>query len=308
MHDNKYQKSGLIGRMNLLRSMDVVLTVADQKSMTAAAKKLGTSLPTVVRIVAELEVALSVRLFNRTTRHVSLTEDGELYCEHCRRILAEVDNLENIMAGARDEPVGQVSVTASLCFGERHVAPVLAELAKQNSGLHLRLFLADRVVDFVEEHIDIAVRIGHLQDSSLIARKIGEVQQVLCASPETVRKFGVPDHPRKLSALPCVQLYGNNAGTSWPFQEGGRRLAVAINGVFICNSVQPAVNACIDGAGYGLFLSYQVKDAVGDGRLLTLLDDFQPPAQPVNLVFSNAKLLTSRMRYVLDALKAGVRI
>ena len=293
--------------MNLLRSMDVVLTVAEQKSMTAAAKKLGTSLPTVVRIVAELEAALKVRLFNRTTRHVSLTEDGELYCEHCRRILTEVGNLEDLMAGSRDEPVGQVSVTASLCFGERHVAPVLAELTKQNPGLNLRLFLADRVVDIIEEHIDIAVRIGHLQDSTLVARKIGEVRQVLCASPAIVRKFGLPDHPRRLSDLPCIQLYGNTAGTTWPFEANGRRLGVPVNGVFICNSVQPAVNACVDGAGYGLFLSYQVKDAVEDGRLLQFLDEFQPPAQPVNLVFSNARLLTSRMRCVLDALKAGVR-
>jgi DNA-binding transcriptional LysR family regulator len=292
--------------MNLLRSMDAVLTVADQKSMTAAAKKLGTSLPTVVRVVAELEAALSVRLFNRTTRHVSLTEDGELYCEHCRRILADVDNLENIMAGSRDEPVGQVSVTASLCFGERHVAPVLAELAKENTGLNLRLFLADRVVDIIEEQIDIAVRIGHLHDSTLIAHKIGEVRQVLCASPDVVRRLGAPNHPRKLSAFPCIQLYGNSAGTSWPFQENGRRFTVPVNGVFICNSVQPAVNACIDGAGYGLFLSYQVRDAVEDGRLLAFLDEFQPPAQPVSLVFSSAKLLTSRMRFVLDALKAGV--
>jgi DNA-binding transcriptional LysR family regulator len=294
--------------MNLLRSMDVALAVADQKSMTAAARKLGTSLPTVVRIVAELEAALGVRLFNRTTRHVSLTEDGELYCEHCRRILAEVDNLENIMAGSRDQPVGQVSVTASLCFGERYVAPVLAQLAKENPGLSLRLFLADRVVDIIEEHIDVAVRIGHLQDSSLIARKIGEVRQVLCASPDAIGRLGVPDHPRKLSALPCIQLYGNTAGTSWPFQAGGKRFTVPINGVFSCNTAQPAVNACVDGAGYGLFLSYQVKDAVAEGRLLAFLDDFQPPAQPINLVFSNAKLLTSRMRSVLDALKAGVRV
>ena len=293
--------------MNLLRAMDVVLTVADQNSMTAAAKRLGTSLPTVVRVLAELEAALGVRLFNRTTRHVSLTEDGELYCEHCRRILAEVDNLEDIMAGSRDQPFGQVSVTASLCFGERHVAPVLAQLAKENSGLRLRLLLVDRVVDIIEEHIDIAVRIGHLQDSSLIARKIGEVRQILCASPEVVSKLGVPDHPRKLTGVPCIQIYGNDAGTSWPFQACSKRFTVPITGVFISNTVQPAVNACIDGAGYGLFLSYQVEDAVREGRLLALLDDFQPPPQPVNLVFSNAKLLTSRMRFVLDALKAGVR-
>jgi DNA-binding transcriptional LysR family regulator len=293
--------------MNLLRAMDVVLTVADQRSMTAAAKKLGTSLPTVVRILAELEAALGVRLFNRTTRHVSLTEDGEVYREHCRRILAEVETLDDIMAGSRDQPVGQVSVTAPLCFGERHVAPVLARLAKENPGLTVRLFLADRVVDIVEEHIDIAVRIGHLQDSTLVARRIGEVRPVLCASPELVGRLGMPDHPRELSGLPCIQVFGNNAGTTWPFQAGGKRLAVPIAGVFSCNTVQSAVNACIDGAGYGIFLSYQVKDAVGDGRLLALLDEFQPPAQPVSLVFSNARLLTSRLRFVLDALQAGVR-
>jgi DNA-binding transcriptional LysR family regulator len=294
--------------MNLLRSMDVVLAVAEHKTMTAAARQLGTSLPTVVRIVAELETALGVRLFNRTTRRVTLTEDGELYCEHCRRILAEVDNLESVMAGSRDEPVGQVSVTASMCFGERHVAPVLARIAKENAGLRLRLFLADRLVDIVEEHIDIAVRIGHLQDSSLIARKVGEVRQVLCASPEVIRRFGRPSHPRRLAALPSIQLYGNTAGSSWPFQEDGRRFNVPVNGVFISNSVQPAVNACVEGAGYGLFLGYQVKDAIDDGRLVAMLDEFQPPAQPVSVVFSNARLLTSRMRFVLDALKRGIRL
>jgi len=293
--------------MNLLRAMTVVLAVADQKSMTAAAKKLGTSLPTVIRVLAELEAALGLRLFNRSTRHVSLTEDGELYCEHCRRILAEVDALDNIMAGARDRPVGQVSVTAPMCFGERRVAPVLTQLAKENPGLHLRLFLADRVVDIIEEHIDIAVRIGHLQDSALVARRIGEVGQVLCASTEVVERLGAPSHPRELSALPCIQIYGNSTGTSWPFQADGKGFSVSIEGGFICNAVQPAVNACVDGAGFGLFLSYQVKDALRDGRLRAFLDDFQPPAQPVNLVFSSAKLLTSRMRFVLDALRAGVR-
>ena len=294
--------------MNLLKSMEVVLAIADQKSMTGAAKVLGTSLPTVIRVVAELEASLGLRLFNRTTRHVSLTEEGEVYCENCRRILDEVDNLENVMAGSRDQPIGQVSVTSSLCFGELHVAPVLAQLAKDNPGLSVRLFLADRIVDLLEEHIDIAVRIGHLHDSTFIARKIGEVSQVLCASPDLVMRRGIPGHPKSLVNLPCIQINGNNAGTSWHFQINGNTFTVPINGTFICNCMQPAIDACISGAGYGLFLSYQVKDAISDGRLLVLLNEFQSAPLPVNLVFSNTKLLTSRMRTVLNALQSNIRI
>jgi DNA-binding transcriptional LysR family regulator len=294
--------------MNLLRSMQVVLAVADSKSMTGAAKQLGTSLPTIVRIVAELEASLKLRLFNRTTRQMELTQEGQIYCEHCRKIVAEVSNLEEVMAGARGVPRGQVSVTAPILFGELHAAPILAALARDHPELQVRLFLTDRYVDIVEEHFDIAVRIGQLRDSSLIARKVGEVSFVLCASPGLLKKTGAPSHPKELTRRPVIAVNAYDAGSNWHFEADGKKFAVPVTPSFVCNLGKPAINACIAGAGFGLFLTYQVKEAVAAGQLEIVLPQFQPPASPVNLLFNNSRLLTPRTRFVLDALGTGISV
>ena len=293
--------------MNLLRAMDVVLAIADNGSMSAAARKLAISLPSVIRILSELEGSLGLRLFNRTTRRVALTEEGEVYCAHCRRILADVDNLENVMVGSRDLPSGTVSITAPVFFGERHVAPIIVELVKSYPELQVRLFLTDRVTDIVEEHLDIAVRIGALPESSLIARKIGDIAQLLCASEATLSRWGLPAHPKLLEQLPCIQINSNNGGGNWYFQNAGERFAVPIRGKFICNAVQPALDACINGAGFAYLFSYQASATIAQGKLVTVLDDFRLPEIPVSLLFSTGKLLTSRMRLLLDELNRGIR-
>ncbi len=292
--------------MNLLRAMEVVLAVADQTSMSAAARKLGVSLPTIVRVVGEAEQEMGVRLFHRTTRKISLTEDGELCCAHYRRILGDVDNLRRVVAGVRDRPSGQVSMTAPVAFGGRHIAPVLAELVKNYPDLQIRLHLTDRVVDVVDEQIDVAIRIGAMKDSSLIVRKLNEIHQLVCASPALLADGGRPAHPAELSSRPCIQINSNSAGVSWGFQTAEGRFSVPIRGRLTCNAVDPAVNACIAGAGFAYLYSYQAADALRRGALTSVLDEFRLPPVPVNLVFHSTKLLTARMRLVLDEIKKAV--
>ena len=292
--------------MDKLRAIEVFIAIAEHGSLTEAANRLGKAVPTVVRTLAGLEEHLGVRLFNRSTRRVSLTEEGHLYLAHCSRMADEMAVVEAQLRGAGEEPAGLVHLTAPIFFGERHVMPAVSQLLSSYPHLRIRLLLQDRIVDLVQEHIDIAVRIGHLQDSSLIARPIGHVRQVLCASPGFLERQGEPSHPAELADMPCMQVDGNNAGLTWPFRMGGERLAVPIVGRFICNTMKPTVEACIDGLGYGLFLSYQVADTIKLGTLKILLPDFEPPPLPVQLVYPHARPLSLRVRAVLDDLDAAI--
>lgn len=292
--------------MDKLRAMTIFVSIAEHGSLTAAANVLGTSLPSVVRTLAALEESLRVRLFNRTTRRIVLTREGELYLEQCRKILADITEAEQTLTAEQVEPAGKIRVTAPVRFGEMHVAPAVARFLKQYSKVEVDLLLLDRVVDLVDEGIDVAVRIAQLGDSSLVARPVAQIRHVVCASPRLLAQAGEPQHPNQLSALPCVRYTGISPGSAWRFVVSGEPLAVRISGALSCNHVGATVDACVAGLGFGRFLCYQVRPWIRSGELIPVLVDFEPTPTPISLVYPHARLLTSRVRVLVDWLNRDI--
>lgn len=289
--------------MDKLEAMRTFVAIVDRGSLTAAANASDRSLPTVVRVLAALEESLGTRLLRRTTRRMSLTAEGRTYLERCRRILADVEEAELSVASGEGEPRGTIRMTAPALFGQMHVAPAVTGFLRRFTAVQVELLLLDRVVNLVEEGIDLAVRIAHLADSSMIAVPVGEVRRVVCASPALLRAEGAPEHPRDLADRPCVRFRGMGRGESWVFREAGREVAVRIAGRLTCNQAAAGAEACAEGLGFGLFLSYQIEPLVRAGRLEIVLADFEPPPIPVSLVYPEARLVSTRLRALLDWMK-----
>ncbi|MCP5407422.1 MAG: LysR family transcriptional regulator [Chromatiaceae bacterium] len=286
--------------MDKLQAMAVFVQIAERGSLTAAAEVLDKSLPSVVRILASLEENLQTRLFNRTTRRIALTEEGRTYLESCRRLLADIDDAESALGQDETEPRGMITVTAPVRFGEMHVAPAVTRFLQHYTQVQVRLLLLDRVIDMLEEGVDVAVRIAPLTDSSLVAKPVGRIRQVVCASPKLIQEVGKPGRPKELAELPCIRFTGISSGSVWHFFRDGKPVPVSVNGSLSCNQVNPAVNACIAGLGFGMFLCYQVMPAVRRGELELVLTDFEPDPLPLSLVFPHRRLSSTRLRIFVD--------
>jgi len=286
-----------------LEAMAAFVEIVDRGSLTAAAEGLGKSLPTMVRKLAGLEESLGVRLLRRTTRRMSLTEEGRSYLERCRRILADVEEAEEMLTRGQAEPRGALRVTAPVLFGQMHVAPAVVGFLRTYARVKVELLLLDRVVNLVEEGIDVGIRIAQLADASMIAIPVGEVRRVVCASPGLLRRVGVPKHPEALAGRPCIQFHGLAPAASWQLREGGRNLSVPIDGPLVCNQAASALEACAEGLGFGQFLSYQVAPLVAVKKLRVVLPDFEPPPIPVSVVYPHARLMSPRIRVFVDWMK-----
>ena len=293
--------------MGKLDAMAAFVEIVDRGSLTAAADGLGKSLPTMVRTLARLEESLGVRLLRRTTRRMSLTEEGTAYLERCRRILADVEEAEEMLTRGQAEPRGELRVTAPVLFGQMHVAPAVADFLRTYTRVKVDLLLLDRVVNMVEEGIDVGIRIAQLADASMIAIPVGEVRRVVCASPGLLRRVGVPKHPEALAGQPCVRFRGLAPAASWQFHEGRKRLSVPIDGPLVCNQAASALDACAEGLGFGQFLSYQVAPLVAAKKLRVVLSDFESPALPVSVVYPHARLMSPRIRAFVDWMKDHLR-
>lgn len=285
--------------MDTLRAMRAFVNIAEQGSLTAAARALDSSLPAVVRTLAALEAHLGVRLMNRTTRRIALTDEGRSYLESCRQVLSAVQDAEEALKEGAAEPSGPITLTAPVQFGLMHVAPVVTRFALRYPQVKLRVLLYDRVVNMLEEGIDVGVRIGTLDDSSLIARPLGAIRRVVVASPGLIAAHGEPAHPDALRGVPCVRFTGASS-LAWSFHIDGRAVTVPVAGNLEFNHIAPAVDACAAGAGFGLFLSYQVRPYLARGTLHIVLREFEPPPRPVHLVYPHARLLPGRTRLLLD--------
>jgi DNA-binding transcriptional LysR family regulator len=286
--------------MDKLQAMAVFVQIADSGSLTAAARELDRSLPAVVRILAALEHKLQVRLLNRTTRRIALTEEGRVYLEHCRKILAEIAETESVLSNNQREPSGMLTLTAPVRFGEMYVSPAVIRFLKHFPRMQVNLLLLDRVVNLLDEGIDLAVRIAPLPDSSLIAKPVSEIRQVVCASPEFLATQGNPEHPDVLAQLPCIRFTGISAGSVWHFQNKSKKISVKVRGSLMCNHIAASVDACIAGLGFGYFYSYQVMPYVKQGMLKIILADFELPSQPLSLVYQHRQLMSSKVRTVVD--------
>lgn len=293
--------------MDKLQAMASFVEIVDRGSLTQAANALSKSLPTMVRVLADLEKQLGVRLLNRTTRRMALTAEGEAYLARCRQILADIAETEQLMSAHQVEPSGTIRLTAPIRFGQMHVAASVNRFLARHPKVDVELSLLDRSVDLIQEGLDVAVRIDRLSNSSMVAIPVGEVRRVVCASPALLKKVKRPRHPTELSRLPCVRFTGLIQGRAWRFREKGREFSVAISGPFACNHASPVIEACAQGIGFGTFLSYQVAPLVAAGQLKVVLREFELGAIPVNLVFPHARLLASRTRTFLDWIASDLR-
>lgn len=286
--------------MDKLRNIRIFVEIAERGSLTAAAESLETSLPTVVRKLAELETSLGVRLFNRTTRRIHLTDEGYRYLSICKTTLLQLEEAEEALFDAKAEPTGRLMVTAPVLFGRLHVAPLLRDFMRAHTALSVEMLLLDRSIDLIEEGVDVAVRIGHLSDSTLHAVPAGNLQHVLCASPGYLKRHGTPRHPADLSKHTCIRFTGRSVLTEWQFRENGKPLGVRVNSRLATNSVEAAVDACRDGLGVGAFLSYQVQDAVKTGELRPILRRFETEQVPITMLYPHSKLMSARVRAFID--------
>lgn len=284
--------------MDQLKALQTFVQIADQGSLTRAAHALDLSLPAVVRSLAALEAQLRVRLFNRTTRRVALTDEGRRYLDYARQILATLAEAERAVSSDLSAPAGTLRVTAPVLFGQLHVAPAVTRFLQKHRQVQVELELADRVVSLLDENFDVGIRIGVLDDSSLVARPIGAVRRMVVGSPAFWRRHGTPKHPLELQALEAVRMLGS--GAQWTFHDGDTTVGVPVRGALRCNHVQALVDACVAGLGCGVFMSYQVAGLVEQGLLKVVLDAYEPPPRPVSLVVPQARLLPARTRVFID--------
>lgn len=289
--------------MDKLKAMATFVQIAEAGSLSAAARQSGASLPAVVRTLAALEAELGVRLFNRTTRRIALTEEGRQYLDACRHLLAAVQEAEAALDHQATEPSGPLSITAPVQFGEQFVAPAITRFVQQHPRVRCNVLLYDRVVNLLEEGIDVGVRIGPLEDSSLVAHRVGEVRRMVVASPAFLASQPPLKHPRDLLAANCIGLTGAS-GHWWDFLDRGRPLHLTVQGNLSFNHVAPAVKACLAGVGYGSFISYQVAPYLADGRLQAVLEDHETDPRPIHVLVPHARLLPARTRKLVDWLRA----
>ena len=275
--------------------------ITESASLSAAARTLAMSLPVVSRGLAELERGLGVRLFTRTTRSLALTDEGETYRQHCLRILADIDNAESALAQRRVTPKGRVTVSAPLLFGRLRVAPLLPAFLARYPDVSVDLLLVDRVVNLIDEGIDVAVRIAPLADSTLIARRLGQVRRVVCASPAYLKHYGTPRKPADLRAHNCLLNVGSNAG-DWRFQAGAKEARLRVSGNFVSNSSDALIEVACQGVGLVRVLSYQVEAMLAAKQLVEVLGKFAVTATPINAVMSPGRMTLPKVRGLVDYL------
>lgn len=283
--------------MDRLAAMGVFLAVVDEGSLSGAGRRLAMPLATVSRKLAELESHLGARLLNRSTRRLELTDPGRDYAQACRRILDEVQGAELAAAGEYDAPRGELAITAPIVFGRLHVLPVVNQFLRANAEVDVRLALGDRIAHLLDEHVDVAVRIGVLPDSRLNALPLGTLRYVVCASPAYLRTHGTPRTPADLAPHRCITF---EATYPMPWRFEGAPPFTPARPRLLVNTAEAAVDAAAAGLGITRVLSYQAEDALRTKHLRLLLRRFEAAPVPVNLVYDGQQRVTSKLRAFLD--------
>jgi DNA-binding transcriptional LysR family regulator len=283
--------------MDRLDAMQAFVAVADNKGFAPAARKLGLSPSAVTRLIAALEERLGARLLQRTTRSVALTDAGTRYLERARRILADVEEAEGAAEGERTRPSGLLVVSAPVGFGRLHVSPIMSAYLKRYGEVSGELRLSDRMVNLVEDGVDLAVRIGHLPDSSLVARLVGEMPRILVASHAYLKARGEPKAPEAITSHDTIQF---GATPEWRFARDGHEFRVTSTPRFITNSADAAIQYAEAGGGLADVMAYQAADAIKGGRLRVVLSKFQRPALPIHIVYPTSRLLSAKVRTFVD--------
>ena len=293
--------------MDKLYAIEAFIKIVDAGSITAAAEALDVSQPSMVRTLAALERELGVRLLNRTTRRMSLTDEGRDFYEHGRQIVAAVEEAQGRLSARHAAPRGRLRIASSVSFGRDFVAPVVAEFLAAHREINIELLLLDRVVDLVEEGMDLAVRVAHLPDSSMVAQPVGEVRRVVVASPALIDASGLPKAPSELRGQRCVSFSGVASPGHWDFGEGRQRVQVPVRSDLVTNQVDAAVLACVLGAGFGRFNDYMVLEQIKAGKLVRVLEKFESAPIPASLVYPSARHVSPNVRSFVNFAQPRIR-
>jgi DNA-binding transcriptional LysR family regulator len=293
--------------MDRLQNMATFVAVAEEQSFSAAARRLNISPPVVTRAVAELEQTLGVKLLNRTTRYVRPTEAGLRYVEDARRILEAVELADEAAAGVNAKPRGSLVVTAPVLFGRMHVMPGIVDYLNRYPETRVRALFLDRVVNIVEEGVDVGIRIGDLPDSSMRALKVGSVGLITVASPSYIEKMGSPDSPKALSNYSTIASSAADNFIGWQFKASNQTQAFQINPRLVVSSNSAAIEAAREGFGITRVLAYQVAEYLANGELIPMLQDFEPDKNPIHVIHREERNSSSKVRAFIDLLVERLR-
>lgn len=280
--------------------METFVAVADEEGFAPAARRLGVSPPVVTRSIAALEERLGVRLLERTTRKVRVSEAGARYLGDCRRLLAELADAEAAVSGAHETARGSLGVTASVMFGRMFVSKILVEFLAKHPEVTARALLVDQVVDLIDEGLDVAVRIAKLDDSTLTSVKVGAVRRVTCAAPSYLREHGVPTTPRELAEHRCFVFSGERSAPLWTFEHRGRAQSLRPPAALLTNASEVGIDAAVAGYGITRALSYMLASHVHAGRLQVILQDYEAEPMPIHVIYREGRRAPARVRAFVD--------
>ena len=286
--------------MDRLAAMSVFVAVVEAGSFSGAGCQLRMPVPTVSRKVSELEAQLAARLLTRSTRQLALTEAGTAYLAACKRILEDVTAAERGASGEYQAPRGELAIAAPIVFGRLHVVPIVAEFLQLYPEVNVQLTLVDRSLHLLDEHLDLAVRVGELPDSTLVAARVGLLRKVVCASPDYLARHGTPRAPKELASHYCVSFSGLTGPEGWSFGTGRDEKPIRIRSRLAVNTAEAALDAAIAGVGLTRVLSYQAAAALEAGTLAVVLKKYEPAPLPVSLVYTRQPLLSAKLRTFID--------
>lgn len=292
--------------MGRFEAMSILVAVADGGSLSQASRMLKIPLASVSRKITELESHLNVKLLTRTTRKLEFTDYGRSYVALCRRILDEVQEAERMVTGEYMAPKGMLTITAPIVFGKRLMLPIVVQFLKAYPEVDVQLILTDREVDLLEEKVDLALRIGDLPSSSLIAKKVGEIRHVTCASPSYFKYHQKPKVPQDLKSHQCISINVLDSSKKWTYYSGKSKLQVPVRSRLEVTTAEAGIHAAILGVGITRALSYQVASSLQNKRLEVILQDFEPAPRPVHLLHSAGRIVPLKLRAFLDY--AGPRL
>lgn len=293
--------------MDRLDSMVIFIAVAEQEGFAGAARLLSISPPAVTRAVAALEEHLGVKLFNRTTRFVRLTEAGQRYLEDARRIVAAADEADEAAAGINAKPKGHLVVTAPVLFGRLYVMPVISDYLQRYKDTEVTALFLDRIVNLLEEGVDVGIRIGELPDSSYKALRVGQVRRVLCAAPSYLAEHGIPSVPEDIVKHQLIVAGAISSTVDWRFEDKGSPVTIRIKPRLRVTSNDAAIEAAISGSGITRLLSYQIAPQLASEELVILLDEFEPKPLPIHVIHREGRYASAKIRSFVDLISVRLR-
>lgn len=298
--------------MDRFQCLQVFVKVAERGGFAAAARDLAMSPPAVTRAISALEDRINTRLLIRTTRSVRLTDGGERFLQDCRRILMDLEEAEEAAVGSHASPRGELRVTAPVLFGRLFVTPILGDFLDRYPLVSCQTLFVDRIVNLMDEGLDVAIRIGNLPDSSLIAVRAGSVRRVMFAAPAYLKKHGLPQHPMDLLGHRLIKSLAISSSLEWSFNENGKPFSIQIEPRLRMNTNDAVVELVARGWGISRLLSYQIAPQLAEGRAQTILSEFEPPPIPIHVVHQEGRMVSSKVRafvdFMVDRLRADPAI